>query len=222
MQRFVVVHDGSFQGWQTTYLAFHLATRLGAILQVLLLDSNNDQQKLDEITNHVEIGGRAAGLTIEIQPVLDFSPKTLRKNIGATDGLFAPRRLIPDGKSVAPFLEALSCPLWIVSKSSELHEMIVLVENSSRDNQLITYTTTLSQRIQQPITGLITEGEFAITSASQLSTFTWKSIPSLSSVDVFTALRQLNAGLLFISPVHAGMLKDLPCNCVIFPEAGNA
>ena len=194
----------------------------GAVLQVLLLNSNSNKQKLAEIANHVEIGGRAAGLTIEIQPLMDFSPKTLQASLTTTDGLFVSRRLIPDGKSAELFLEALSCPLWIVSKGSEIREMAVLVGNPMRNRHLITYTKMLSHRIQQPITGLIREEDLAITPQGESSVLAWKFIPSLASVDVSAALRQLNTGLLFISRLNAAMLRELAYNCVICPDTGNA
>jgi len=222
MQKFTLLHDGSVNGWQATYLAFHVAAQLGAPLQVLLTDSNNDEETLEQRVDHIETGGRAAGVVIETRLLTDFSMGTLKENITAIDGLFIPHRLIPDGKSAAPFLETFPCPLWIASKEPEIREMAVLVNDPIKDERLISFTKTLAQRFQQSLTGLFTEGKMNPASKSETSTFTWMPLPALSLANVTSALRQLNAGLFFISASNAFMAGGLPCNFVIYPGAQDA
>jgi len=222
MQKFTLLHDGSVYGWQATYLALYVAAQLGAPLQVLLIDSNNDEETLEQQAANVETGGRAAGVVIETNRLKNFSVDTIKENITAIDGLFIPHRLIPDGESAMRFLEALSCPLWITSREPEIREMAVLVNDPIKDERLISYTKNLAHRFQQPIKALIKTGENNPTPLSETSTLTWVSLPTLSLVDIISALNHLNAGLLFISASNLSMTGKLPCNFVIYPDVPDA
>ena len=119
MQKFTLLNDGSVQGWRATYLAFHVAAQLGAPLQALLINSNNDEETLEQRAAHIEIGGRAAGVAIETRLLTDFSVDFLKGQPTVIDGLFVPHRLVPNEVSAALFLEACSCPLWITSQEPE-------------------------------------------------------------------------------------------------------
>lgn len=222
MQKFTVLHDGSIQGWQSTYLAFHVAAQLGAPLQALLIDPNNDEEALEQRAAQVKLGGRAAGVDTETHLLADFSLDSLMEKTAVIDGLFVPHRLIPDGESAAQFLKALSCPLWIASKEPEIREMAVLVNDPIKDERLIVYTRTLAHRFQQSIKVFIKESENSPTPKSETSTLTWVTVPTLSIIDITSALRHLHAGLLFISASNAFMTGRLPCNFVIYPEVQDA
>jgi hypothetical protein len=216
MQRFTLIHDGSDQGWQAAYLAFHVAARLGAPLQVLLGDSTN-KAALVQRAAQVEIGGRAARVSIGTRLVADFSLNVLAESTSAIDGLFISRRLIPDGKTAVRYLEALSCPLWIVSQGAEIHRMAVLVSGLVADEKLIHYTTILSHRLQQSLTRLVQDKEFVSMSQSDLD-LDWKPLPNFSSREIISIIDQLDIDLFFVSASKASLINDLTFNCVVFPE----
>jgi len=222
MQKFTLLHDGSVQGWQATYLAFHVAAQLGAPLQALLVGSNDDEEILEQRATQIKTGARAAGVAIETRLLADFSVGFLKENITAIDGLFVPHRLTPDGETAARFLDALSCPLWIASKEPEIREMVVLVNDPIKDEKLISYTKVLAHRFQQSLKVFVQESKTSPTPKSETSTLTWVSLPTLSIADVTSALTHLNAGLLFISSSNLFMTGRLPCNFVIHPEIQDA
>ena len=221
MQRFTLIHDGSDQGWQAAYLAFHIAARLGSPLLVLLVNSAADKETLIQRSAQVKVGGRAAGLAIETRLVMEFSIDMVLANVSSIDGLFVPQRLIPNEETAERLLEALPCPMWVVAKDSETYEMAVLVDDFAADEKAISYATNLSHRIQQPLTGLIRESEFELTSDVDAS-ITWIPLPNFSSVEVSTAMNQLGAGLLFLPVSRFSLVKELPFTCVICPLIQNA
>jgi hypothetical protein len=223
MQKFALLHNGTDQGWQTTYLAFHIADRLGAPLQVLILDSGSDKAALAQRAAQVEIGGRAAGVTIETHLVRDFSADTLKENIKAIDGLFLPRRLIANKEAVSLFLEAFSCPLWILSLDDEKsNAMAVLVDNPLLNTQLITYANTLSQRLQRSLTALVLDEQFESTLNPELMGIKWMSLTTFAASQISQALNRLQAGLLFISEVNISITEELTGNYVIYPDNKDA
>lgn len=222
MQKFTLLHDGSVQGWHATYLAFHVAAQLGASLQALLIDSNDDEESLEQRAIHIKTGARAAGVTLETRFLTDFSVTALKENISAIDGLFIPHRIIPDGESATRLLEALPYPLWIALKEPEIREMAVLVNDPINDEKLIAYTKVLAHRFQQSLKVFIQRNENRPTPTSETSTLTWVSLPTFSLDDINSALTHLNAGLLFISASNTAMTGRLPCNFVIYPETPDA
>jgi len=222
MQRFTLLHDGSVQGWQATYLAFHVAARLGAPLQIFHFDPNNDGEALALRATHVETGGHAAGVAIETHLLSDFSLDTLKENITAIHGLFTPQRLIPDGETVSLLLKSFSCPLWSVAVESNLNDVAVLVDNPIHEAQLISYARTLSHRLQQSLTALVLDEKFESTLNPELSGMKWMSLPTFSAVDIARALERLQAGLLFISSSNTSLIGNLPGNHVIYPNLQDA
>ncbi|MBE0672741.1 MAG: hypothetical protein IH588_19360 [Anaerolineales bacterium] len=223
MQQFSLLHNGSAQSWQAAYLAFHIAARLGAPLHVLLIGSTKkDKVSLAQWAAQLETGGRAAGVTIETSLLMDFSMDILKDTITSIDGLFAPHHFVPDGKTVELFLDAFSCPLWIVSQESNFREMAILVDNLIKDSHMIADVKTLSHRLQQSLSGLIAEKNLASTPKNDSPTFTWLPLSSLSRANIISSLKKHNIDLLFISAANAYVVNKLPCNCVIFPGKGNA
>jgi len=216
MQRFTLIHDGSDQGWQAAYLAFRVAARLGAPLRVLLGDST-DKEILIQRAAQVEIGGRAAGVTIGTRLVADFSLNVLLENTSAIDGLFLPRRLLIDEKTVARFLGGFSCPLWIVSQGPENNKMAVLISDLTADEKLIHYTTILSHRLQQSLIGFVQDKELASISQSDLD-LEWEPVPDFSSRGIKSTIEHLNVGLFFVSASKVSLISGLTSNCVVFPS----
>lgn len=215
MQRFTLVHDDSKQGWHAAYLAFHIAAQLGAPLSVLLVGATGDHRELINRAAQVEVGGHAAGIVIETQWIKEFNLNTVVKHISKSDGLFLPRHFIPDEMTARRFLEALSCPLWLASKETEPQGVAMLVEDPDADKALIHYTTILSQRIEQSLTGLVLERNLELIPKSENTN--WLSISEFSQAEIKKALKKLNASL-FILPVSNFILaSDLPISCVLYP-----
>lgn len=221
MQRFTLIHDGSEQGWQAAYLAFHIATLLGAPLHVLIDNSETDKKTIAQRAAQVEVGGRAAKVVIGTQLVTDFSADTVAKNAADTDGIFVPRSLVPDEETALGLLKVLPCPLWIVSQEAEMSGAVTLVGNPTADKTLINYTNILSQRIQQPLTGLILESELEITSKAY-EAITWHPLSDFSPQQISIVLKQLNVNLLFASVSYIDLVAKLPINCVVWPDLSDA
>ena len=217
MQRFTLLHDGNEQGWQATYLAFHFAAQLGAPLLVLLVDPTTDPKILARRAAQVEVGGRAAGVVIESRFVTDFSETIVAANVSDTDGLFLPRRLIPDGKTALRYLEALSCPIWVVSHEAKTYRMAVLVSDLTADEKLISFTAALSQRLQHPLIGLISDEDSASTSQMDLIS-TWITLPNFSHNDLAVALDQQGIDLLVIPVSRSALIDTLAFNFVVYPD----
>ena len=216
MQRFTLLHDGSKQGWQAAYLALHVAAQLGSPLLVLLTDLAPDPEVLIQRATQVEVGGRAAGVTIKTRQVADFSVDVVLQYATNSDGLFVPQRLIPGWKTALQYLEAFSRPLWVVSRESEMHKMAVLVDDLAADETLVNYTVTLSRRLQQSLTGLILDSESISISKSDAPN-DWVSLHSINSVEINTALQQIEADLFFIPASRISLIDDLPLNYVVYP-----
>ena len=217
MRKYALIHDGTDQGWQATYQAFHIANRLGAPLQALIIDPDQNQAKLAQRAAHVEVGGRAAGVTIETRLLMNFSLDVLEESITAIDGLFLPQRLIPDGETAASYLEAFSCPLWIVSKESEIKEIAVLLNDPAEDSSLISYTKILSHRLQQSLTLILPSDKIQSEPAIELQDLKWFALSKFSQSGVNQELENLHIDLLFISATYASMINELSCNCVVYP-----
>jgi len=220
MHKFTLLHDGSDQGWQATYLAFHVAARLGAPLQVLLV--GHGEKTHDENATQVEVGGRAAGVTIDARLLIDFSIERLKKNVATTDGLFIPLRLVPDGNAVSRFLEAYHCPLWIVSKDSENRGLGVLIKDSAQDTQLLAYVKTLSNRLQQSVIVLVAETMPETFLKTELAGLTWKRVPGVSPENIAQSMIQHHIDLLFVSVSDQDLLDKVPGTLVIYSKGQDA
>ena len=215
MQRFLLVLDGSEQGWQAAYRAFHVTARLGAYLHVLVIDSVVNESLLAQRANQVKIGGHAAGISIETQLIKEFSLNTLRKNIKDIAGLFIPSGLIPDDKVAKQFLNALSCPLWIISTESEIRKMGVLVDDPDQSKNLISYSKSLSRRIKKPLTGFVIGNQLKAKSFG-IST-RWIPVVKMTWSEINTILNELEVDMLFLPYSLVNLINVLTVNCVIYP-----
>lgn len=216
MQRFTLIHDGSKQGWQAAYLAFYVAAQLGAPLQVLMVSADSDKNMLAKRAAQVEVGGHAAGVAIGTRLIGETSVDAVAEASGNTNGLFAPRRLIPDEKTARRFLEALSCPLWLVSKESETNGVTMLVDDPDAQEILVNYAAALSHRIQQPLIGLVLEGTFVRLPKTDTN-FEWHPLPEFSIDALSTTLSQVNTSLFILPVSHFSFIDGLSLNCVIYP-----
>jgi len=217
MHRFTLLHDGSDQGWQATYLALHVATQLGAPLHVLHIDPLNQQSALAQRAAQVETGGHAAGVSIATDFLADYSKETLARYPTKMDGCFLPRALVPDPESASLFLEAFHCPLWIVSVAAKNDAMTVLVDDPVADAHLISESKTFANRLHQTLTGFILDAKVESMVASESSNLKWMSFPEFSAEGITAALNQLQADLLFTSITNLTLTAGLPVNCVFVP-----
>lgn len=217
MQRFTLIHDGSTQGWQAAYLAFQIAARLGAPLLGLLVDPATDWERLSRWASQVEVGGRAAELSIDIRFVTDSSLEIIIENTRGSNGLFVPRRLVPDGETAARFLEALACPLWVVSREATLGKVVMLVQDPAGDESMIAYTKSLSLRTQQSLIGFVRPDDIELARESD-SLISWYSLTDFSQERILVAVADHEASLLFLPRSDLAMLEASSVNCVIFPK----
>jgi hypothetical protein len=221
MQRFTLSHDGSSQGWQTAYLAFDVAARLGAPLQVLLLDSTADQELLAQNAMQLQTAGRAAGVSLETRIVADFSSESVARSVVAINGLFLPHRLLPDEETTTRLLEALACPLWIVAGELRTRKMAVLVENLTGDQDLIAYAMVLSQRMSERLTALILN-EQVFQRPQGSPEMAWMPLQDFSEENIIWALDQLHADLLCIKDSKFFLARRLGRTCLVYPTVASA
>ena len=217
MHRFTLLHDGSDQGWQATYLALHVATHLGAPLHVLHIDPSNQQNALAQRAAQVETGGHAAEVSITTDFLADYSKETLTRYSTNVDGFFLPRPLIPDAESASLFLEAFRCPLWTVSVEAKYNTMTVLVGDPALETHLIAESKTYANRLHQTLTGFILDAKVEAMVASESSNLKWMSFSEFNKEKLTQALGQLQADLLFTSITNFKLTADLPVNCVFVP-----
>ena len=99
--------------------------------------------------------------------------------------------------------------------------MAVLIGDPTSEEALIHYATTLSGRIQLPLTGFVHQNEFPSISKSDPD-IAWQPLPDLTPIEVTTALKQVDVSLLFLSISYFFLTDDLPINCVIYPASKDA
>jgi len=216
MQRFTLIHDGSEQGWQTAYLAFHVAAQLGAPVQGLIVDAGSDKDVLEKRASQVEVGGHAAGVAIETQMILEFSVDAVKDHLGEGNGLFVPRRLVPDEETARRFQELFACPLWIVSRRSAAKGVAVLFDMPEEQEAMFRYAAILSHRLKQPLTGFILNDDLARHPLPDIDFFQLL-LPDFSISTISTALDRVNASLLILSISQFTLSTKLPLNCVFYP-----
>ena len=221
MQRFVLIHNGSNQAWQTAYLAFHVSASLGARLMVLIIDPIDSNNPLSYSAKQIEIAGRTAGVVIETLKVNSSITDILVEYTREIDGIFIPRIFIPDAEVLNHYLDIVSCPIWIVTQNAEHNKMAILIENLSKEISFIDYAITLASRLQHSLTGLIQNSEPGF---SHLSDFdiNWYSLTDFSNKEISMALKRLEANLLFFSKKNASIIENLSINFVVFPNPKDA
>lgn len=218
MQRFTLVHDGSKQGWQTAYLAFHVAAQLGAPLLGLIVNTGADKDVLTKRAAQLEVGAHAAGVAIRTQLISKFSVDVVDEYLEEENAFFVPRRLIPDEKTARRFLDVVPCPLWLVSYGPAISGMAVLVGLPEEQEALLNYASVLSHRLKQTLTGLVLKGDLTQIPSTEVD-FSWLILPEFSPSTVSAALNGVSVNLLFISRSQFRLSTELPLNCVFYPES---
>jgi hypothetical protein len=215
MLNFVLIHDGTELGWQTAYRAFHVAARLGASLQALVIDGELDADELVQYAAEIKIGGNAARINLTTQVVTEFTEQKLKEDIPTGDGLFLPWHLVSDEKTAARYLEALDSPLWVISTEAEINMMGVLIAGEGDNQQVANYATTLSNRLRKPLVGFsgMPEPEDLDPEVE------WVVIEDFSPESFFAALSEKEIDLLVIPASQIQLTSQTPVNCVIFPQS---
>ncbi len=216
IQRYVLLHDGSTQSWQSAYLAFHVAAQLGASLLVILVNPSAEKIDLSNIASQVEVGARAAGVAIETNQASEFTVDILPAILESMDGLIIPQQLMRDLDPKSGYLEALSCPTWIVSKDPEVDGMVVLVANLNETEELVRYAVNLSHRLQQSLIGLVQESHKVIEPNDQMA-ITWISLPNFNRAVIKATLDQIGSGLLVTSYSTLPLVENLSVNLIVYP-----
>ncbi len=221
MQQFTVIHDGSTRGWRAAYLAFHVAARLGAPLQVLIVDREDNQDSSTQKAAQIEIGGRAAGLAIETRIVTVSALDTALSHTPVVNGLFIPRHLVAGDSSIAHLLAVMSCPLWIVSEETEVRRMAVLINDLAEDEDLVAYAVSLSQRMGETLTCLVI-GDSPPPTTRSTPNLSWISLPQFSAPVIISAVESHNIDLLILRPPNYSLVEEISCSCVVYhPESIN-
>ena len=96
--------------------------------------------------------------------------------------------------------------------------MAVLIGDPALDEALTRYAMTLSGRIKLPLAGFVHKDEYSLISKSNPDII-WQALTELSSIEITTALSQVNASLLFLSIAHFSLTDKLPINFVIYTES---
>jgi hypothetical protein len=99
--------------------------------------------------------------------------------------------------------------------------MAVLLSDPQLDEGLLRYSTTLSRRMQQSLTGIVREGGFNPIVQEEAG-FSLKQVPALSPHEISAALKQLKIDLLFVSTSNAALIEDLNMNFVVYPVPQDA
>lgn len=220
MQRFTLIHDGSKQGWQTAYLAFHVAAQLGAPLLGLIVDAGSDMDALKKRAEQVEVGAHAAGVAIGTQLIPEFSVDAVDKYLGEGNGFFVPRRIIPDEETARRFLDVMPCPLWLVSKGPGINGMAVFVSVPGEQDALINYASTLSHRLKQTLTGLVLKGDLTQISQTEID-FSWLILSDSKRSTISAALDRANANLLVLSVSQFSLSMKTSFSCIFYPMNAN-
>jgi len=138
-----------------------------------------------------------------------------------SNGFFMPQSLVLDEKIALRYLELIPCPLWIISKESELQRTVLLVSDLAADAALIDLTTNLANRIKRPLTGFIRESEINLLPESSAE-ITWLPLTDFSPIGIEASINRLGESLLFLSARNFPLVRWLHMNCVFYPNASGA
>jgi hypothetical protein len=150
MQKIAAIHDGGAQGWETLYLAIHLAARLGSPLLVLALPGGDDEPAPSLRAEKIRTGAAAAGIPVEILPVPHLGAGALLDLAGDLFTLLLPKDLVSEPGRLPALVEALCCPIWAVTERCEIRRLATL-EVSTREPASSRYAPLLAQRLGQPL-----------------------------------------------------------------------
>jgi hypothetical protein len=223
MQKIAAIHDGSPQGWETIYLAFHVAVRLGMPLLVLTLPGDEKQQSPAEQIEKIHTGGRAAGLSVETFAIERVTAEAVLEHGRDLYTLLAPKDLaMPQVQALAG---ALACPIWVVTGKYEIRRLGLCHPVPSEDFAA-RYARALAQRLDQPLVFLTSgAGEAALEEAQIHAGITWEHLPEISvrAIEEQVDLQHIDV-MIFGSgdaSLFAGCAHALTCIVVLCPHQGS-
>ncbi len=146
-----MIHDGSAQGWQTAYMAFHVAARLHASLLAISLAKSNNRESSAERILKMGVGARAAGLMLRTGTIHELTAEAVAAQAGGSGALLLPKDLFQDMALAPAQVEALACPVWLISHEHEIRRLGVVVNDAVSVKGALHYASTLALRLNQPL-----------------------------------------------------------------------
>jgi hypothetical protein len=156
-QRLTVIHDGSGQGWQAVYVAFHVAARLHASLLAISLANSNNRESSAERILKMGVGARAAGLTLRTGTIHELTVEAIEAQARGSGALLLPKDLFRAAGLVPALVEALACPVWLISREHEIRRLGVVLNGPASAGGALHYASTLAFRWNQPLICLTSE-----------------------------------------------------------------
>jgi len=150
MQTVVAIHDGTSQGWETAYLAFHVAARLVTSLLILSLPVDQEGYSLSEQSEKILTGGRAAGLTVETRGIEGMTAEHISRQAPDIYALLVPKNLPTDENLLIDLTRKLSCPIWLVGRKYEIRQLGVWLQAATQ-TLASRHTTAMARRLGQRV-----------------------------------------------------------------------
>lgn len=150
MQKIAVIHDGNTQGWETVYLAIHVAARMGASLLVLTLADGEAEGSASGQAEKIHTGARAAGLSAEIGVLGQLTPEEILQKAGEPYVLMLPKDLARAEGLLVELSAKIACPIWVVTAKYEIRQLGAWFEPPDQ-GPVVRYATTLARRLGQPL-----------------------------------------------------------------------
>jgi hypothetical protein len=150
MQIIAAIHDGSSQGWETVYLAIHLAARLGASLLVLELPSGESGSSASEQSEKIHTAAHAAGLQADTQAIAGPSLAEIIEKTGESYVLMLPKGLAVQDNLLVELAGGLTCPIWVITYKYEIRRLGAWLDPDGKGPAL-GCSSALSRRLEQPL-----------------------------------------------------------------------
>jgi nucleotide-binding universal stress UspA family protein len=150
MQKIAAIHDGNTQGWETVYLAIHVAARMGASLLVLTLVGGEAEASSSGQAEKILTGARAAGLSAETSVLEQLSPEAILQKAGEPYMLMLPKDLARGDGLLEQLSAKIACPIWVVTAKYEIRQLGAWLERPDQGTA-VRYATALARRLGQPL-----------------------------------------------------------------------
>jgi len=226
-QRLTVIHDGSAQGWQTVYVAFHVAARLqGSLLAISLANSNNRESSAERILK-MGVGARAAGLMLRTRTIHELTAKAVAAQAGGSEALLLPKDLFRDLALAPAQVEALACPVWLISHEHEIRRLGVVLNDPVIVKGALHYASTLAFRLNQPLICLTTAPSPAKYPRTLKNVdFKWNVLNDLSVRAIHQQVSEKDIDLVLFNttqtPLSYDFARKTTVNLVLCPGGGGA
>lgn len=126
MQHLMVILDNSADVWQAAYTAYDVAARSGASLVGVLVTDEGSHARALQTLRKFEMGARAAGVRVTTREITVSLSGYLKTHSAEMDGVFISRTSLNSPHAFDDLLNALSCPLWIVSTQRPIRRLLAI------------------------------------------------------------------------------------------------